>query len=123
MLYEVITSNEGIFEIDTQLYTKEKLVTNIEKLGYKVEDSLEELEKEQLKEFSKLKKIFKTALSFTIAIFIIMFFKVFEELVRDYIILALATIVQFYCGARFYTVITSYSIHYTKLYDRKKIFS
>ncbi len=108
-------SNEGSFEIDTELYTKEKLVTNIEKLGYKVEESLEELEKEQLKEFSKLKKIFKTALSFTIAIFIIMFFKVFEESIRDYIILALATIIQFYCGARFYT--HAYSAIKNKNYD------
>lgn len=96
-------SNEGSFEIDTELYSKEKLITNIEKLGYKVEDSLVELEKEQLKEFSKLKKIFKIALTFTIAIFIIMFFKVFEESIRDYVILILATVVQFFCGTRFYT--------------------
>jgi len=96
-------SNEGTFEIDTDLYSKEKLVKYIEKLGYKVEDSIEQMEEEQLKDFLKLKKIFKTSLLLTIAIFIIMFFNLFEETSRNYIVLALASVVQFYCGSRFYT--------------------
>ena len=48
-------SSEGSFEIDTQIYSKEKLIQNIEKLGYKVEEDIKHLEQEEKKSFDKLK--------------------------------------------------------------------
>lgn len=42
-------AHEGLFEIDKQLYSKEKLIQNIEKLGYKVEEDIKHLEEQEKK--------------------------------------------------------------------------
>jgi len=95
-------SSEGEFQIDSKLYSKEKLISQIEKLGYKVEEDTKALEAEQMKSFKKLKNLFITSISITIAIFILAFSNIFETPLNTYLIFILASIVQFYCGARFY---------------------
>lgn len=50
-------SSEGEFKIDPELFTKEKLISSIEKLGYKVEEDFKHLEKEQ-KEILSISKNF-----------------------------------------------------------------
>lgn len=97
-------SSEGEFTIDSKLYSKDKLVANIEKLGYKVEDDFEKLEQEQIKSFQKLKQLFTTSMSLTIVIFALMFSNIFEDELNKKIIFIFATIVQFYCGGRFYNL-------------------
>ncbi len=97
-------SSEGSFEIDTQIYSKEKLIQNIEKLGYKVEEDINHLEQEEKKNFDKLKKLFLTSISITIAIFIFAFTNILDMSIKTYVIFTLASIVQFYCGARFYNL-------------------
>lgn len=97
-------SSEGSFEIDTQIYSKEKLIQNIEKLGYKVEEDIKHLEQEEKKNFDKLKKLFLTSISITIAIFIFAFTNILDMSIKTYVIFTLASIVQFYCGARFYNL-------------------
>ncbi|SKB31137.1 heavy metal translocating P-type ATPase [Malaciobacter marinus] len=97
-------SSEGEFTIDSKLYSKDKLVANIEKLGYKVEDDFEKLEQEQIKSFQKLKQLFITSMSLTIVIFTLMFSNIFEDELNKKIIFIFATIVQFYCGGRFYNL-------------------
>lgn len=96
------SSSEGEFQIDSKLYSKEKLISQIEKLGYKVEEDTKALEAEQMKSFKVLKKLFITSISITIAIFILAFSNIFETPLNTYLIFILASIVQFYCGARFY---------------------
>lgn len=108
-------SSEGTFEIDTKLYSKEKLIENIEKLGFKVEDDIQALEDEQIKNFITLKKYFFTSSSITLIIFILAFSNIVENPIKSYIIFLLASIVQFYCGARFYT--HAYSAISNKNYD------
>lgn len=95
-------SSEGEFTIDSKLYSKDKLVANIEKLGYKVEDDFEKLEQKQIKSFHKLKQLFTTSISLTVVIFALMFSNIFEDELNKKIIFIFATIVQFYCGGRFY---------------------
>lgn len=97
-------SSEGEFTIDSKLYSKDKLVANIEKLGYKVEDDFEKLEQEQIRSFEKLKQLFTTSMSLTIVIFALMFSNIFEDELNKKIIFIFATIVQFYCGGRFYNL-------------------
>ncbi|AXX86489.1 heavy metal translocating P-type ATPase [Malaciobacter marinus] len=97
-------SSEGEFTIDSKLYSKDKLVANIEKLGYKVEDDFEKLEQEQIRSFQKLKQLFTTSISLTIVIFALMFSNIFEDELNKKIIFIFATIVQFYCGGRFYNL-------------------
>ncbi|RYA23366.1 copper-translocating P-type ATPase [Malaciobacter halophilus] len=97
-------SSEGEFTIDSKLYSKDKLVANIEKLGYKVEDDFEKLEQEQIRSFEKLKQLFITSMSLTIVIFALMFSNIFEDELNKKIIFIFATIVQFYCGGRFYNL-------------------
>ncbi len=97
-------SSEGEFEIDADVYTKDKLVANIEKLGYTVEENLELLEEEQTKAFNKLKQLFMISLSFTLAIFVVMFANLLENPIKGYTIFLLTSVVQFYGGARFYNL-------------------
>ncbi|MBU3015619.1 heavy metal translocating P-type ATPase [Poseidonibacter lekithochrous] len=109
------STNEGEFEINTKIYSKDKLSLDIEKLGYKVEEDFDALEKEQLISFKKLRKIFIISISITIAIFILAFSNLIAENTNKYIIFGLASIVQFYCGARFYKL--SYKSVINKNYD------
>ena len=108
-------SGEGEFQIDSKLYSKEKLISNVEKLGYKVEKDTQALEKEQLKSFKELKKLFITSISITIFIFILAFSNILEGSNQSYSIFIFASIVQFYCGARFYKL--AYNAIINKNYD------
>lgn len=108
-------SSEGVFQIDSKLYSKEKLISQIEKLGYKVEEDTKALEEEQIKSFKELKRLFITSISITIAIFTLAFSNIFDKPLNTYIIFILASIIQFYCGARFYKL--AYKAVINKNYD------
>lgn len=95
-------SNEGEFEIDKNLCTKDKLIENIEKLGFKVEEDIEALEAEQQRSFYELKKYFITSMSITVFIFILAFSNLLDTSIKGYFIFLLASVVQFFYGARFY---------------------
>ncbi|RXJ85643.1 cation-translocating P-type ATPase [Arcobacter sp. CECT 8985] len=96
-------SSEGEFTIDSELFTKDKLIANIEKLGYKVEEDFKKLEQEELKGFEKLKQLFFSSLFFTVLIFIFSLSNIFEDNTK-FIVFVLASIVQFYGGGRFYNL-------------------
>lgn len=108
-------SSEGEFKIDSNLYSKEKLISQIEKLGYKVEEDTKALEEEQIKSFFKLKRLFISSISITITIFVLAFSNIFDNPLNTYLIFILATIIQFYCGARFYKL--AYKAIINKNYD------
>ncbi len=95
-------SSEGEFQIDSEFYSKEKLISKIEKLGYKVEEDIKALEKEQMKSFKDLRDLFITAITITIAIFILSFSNIIKNPLNIYFIFILASVVQYYCGSRFY---------------------
>lgn len=95
------TSNSGEFIIDTEILNKHKLINKIKALGYEVVEDLEELEKNKIKAYIKLKNTFFISLGFTTLIFYFMFF---PKENNTYILFFLASIVQFYCGSRFYTL-------------------
>ncbi len=114
-------SEEGEFVIDSKSYSKEKLILDIQKSGYKAEENSELLEKEQIKEFKKLKQLFTISISITIAIFILAFSNLLDDSTKKYVIFALASIVQFYCGARFY--ILSFKAIKNKNYDMNVLVS
>jgi Cu+-exporting ATPase len=108
-------SSEGEFSIDPELFSKEKLISSIEKLGYKVEEDFKHLEEEQKRNFNHLKKLFFTSILITSTIFIFAFFNILDETIKPYVIFALASIVQFYSGARFYKL--AYKAVTNKNYD------
>lgn len=95
-------SSEGEFIIDDSLYSKEKLTSDIQKLGYKPEEDLKALEEEQLLSFKRLRKIFFTSITLTLIMFCLMFLNIFNEQMTKYLVFLIASIVQFYCGLRFY---------------------
>ncbi|QKF82251.1 heavy metal translocating P-type ATPase [Halarcobacter ebronensis] len=95
-------SNEGEFEIDNEIFSKQKLIDKIELLGYKVEDDFKHLELAQKKDFEKLKRLFSISIVLTLAIFILAFTNIVDESIKKYIIFIIATAVQFFCGMRFY---------------------
>jgi Cu2+-exporting ATPase len=95
-------SNSGEFTIDTQLLDKSKLIAKIKKLGYGVEEDIKALEKAKQQSYEKLKSLFVVAASLTAFIFVFMIFPISG--INQYLIFALASIVQFYPGGRFYTL-------------------
>ena len=95
------TSNSGEFIIDTEHLSKHKLINKIKALGYEVVEDLEELEKNKIKAYIKLKNTFFISLTLTALMFYFMFF---PKENNTYILFFLASIVQFYCGLRFYTL-------------------
>ena len=95
------TSNSGEFIIDTEHLSKHKLINKIKALGYEVVEDLEELEKNKIKAYVKLKNTFFISLTLTALMFYFMFF---PKENNTYILFFLASIVQFYCGLRFYTL-------------------
>ena len=108
------TSNSGEFTIDTEKLDKSKLIAKIKKLGYGVEEDIEALEKAKKESYKKLKALFFIAASFSVYIFAFMLFP-FTIVNNDYIIFALATVVQFYPGLRFYSL--AYKALSNKNYD------
>ena len=97
------TSNSGEFTIDTEKLDKAKLIAKIKKLGYGVEENIEALEIAKKESYKKLKPLFFVAASFSVYIFAFMFFPL-TMVNNNYIIFALATVVQFYPGLRFYSL-------------------
>ncbi|HIP44503.1 MAG TPA: heavy metal translocating P-type ATPase [Sulfurospirillum arcachonense] len=108
------TSNSGEFTIDTEKLNKSKLIAKIKKLGYGVEEDIEALEKAKKESYKKLKALFFVAASFSIYIFIFMFFPM-TMVNNNYIIFALASVIQFYPGLRFYSL--AYKALSNKNYD------
>jgi len=94
-------SNSGEFIIDSDKLDKSKLIAKIKKLGYGVEEDIKALELVKQQSYSKLKSLFFVAASFTVYIFILMFFPL-TIINNEYVIFALASGVQFYPGMRFY---------------------
>ena len=94
-------SNSGEFTIDTDKLDKTKLIEKIKKLGYGVEEDIQALENAKKESYKKLKALFFVAASFTVYIFIFMFFPL-TMIDNNYVILALGTVIQFYPGMRFY---------------------
>ena len=107
-------SNSGEFTIDSSKLDKSELIAKIKKLGYGVEEDTNALEKAKKESYKKLKSLFFVSAFFTIFIFIFMFFPV-TTINNNYIIFALATIVQFYPGLRFYSL--AYKALSNKNYD------
>ncbi|BAK72311.1 cation-translocating P-type ATPase [Arcobacter sp. L] len=97
-------SNEGEFYINTEFLDKQSLINKIEKLGYGVEENLEALEKSKLKAYNELKRVFILSASIAVIMFYFMFFPLENMQVNQYVMFALATVVQFYAGARFYNL-------------------
>ena len=108
------TSNSGEFTIDTDKLDKTKLIAKIKKLGYGVEEDIKALELAKKESYKKLKALFFVSASFTVYIFVFMFFPV-TMVNNSFIILALASVVQFYPGMRFYKLAFSALSH--KNYD------
>ncbi|MFA9372748.1 MAG: heavy metal translocating P-type ATPase [Poseidonibacter sp.] len=108
-------SNEGVFEIDTKLYSKKQLSQDIQKLGYKVIEDFSNVQKEQLLSFKKLRNMFIVSISITLLIFVLAFSNLIQDEISKYIMFFLASIVQFYCGASFYKL--SYKSIKNKNYD------
>ncbi|AXH15470.1 copper-translocating P-type ATPase [Malaciobacter mytili LMG 24559] len=108
-------SSEGEFVIDTNKISKEKLIEKIELLGYAVEEDLKHLEEAQFLAFKKLKNLFTISILLTTIIFILVFTQIVEESIKKYLIFVIASIIQFYCGSRFYKL--SYKAIANKNYD------
>ena len=97
-------SNEGEFTINNKLLNKDKIINKIKKLGYGVEEDLKALEKAKLIDYNNLKNIFTISITITIIMFYFAFFPLENTQNNQYIMFSLASIVQFYAGARFYTL-------------------
>jgi len=97
------TANSGEFVIDSEKLDKTKLIAKIKKLGYGVEEDIEALEKAKKESYKKLKALFFVAASLSFYIFVFMLFPL-TMINNNYIIFALATVVQFYPGLRFYSL-------------------
>ncbi len=95
-------SNEGEFYINTEFLDKQSLINKIKKLGYGVEENLEALEKSKLKAYNELKRVFILSATIAVIMFYFMFFPLENMQVNQYVMFALATVVQFYAGSRFY---------------------
>ncbi len=108
-------SSEGEFIIDTKKISRETLIEKIKMLGYGVEEDFRDLEEAQLLAFKNLKRLFTISILLTSVIFILAFSQIVEESIKKYIIFAIATVIQFYCGSRFYKL--SYKAIVNKNYD------
>lgn len=97
-------SNEGEFYINTEFLDKQSLINKIKKLGYGVEENLEALEKSKLKAYNELKRVFILSASIAVIMFYFMFFPLENMQINQYVMFSLATVVQFYAGARFYNL-------------------
>jgi Cu+-exporting ATPase len=108
-------SNEGEFYVENKFLDKESLINKIKKLGYGVEENLEALEKSKLKAYTELKRVFLLSAMITVVMFYFVFFPLNNMVINQYVMFTLATIVQFYAGARFY--ILAYKALSNRNYD------
>ena len=95
-------SNEGEFTVDSDILDKQKLINKIQKLGYGVEEDLKALELAKYKAYKNLERIFLISAALTLIMFYFAFVPLEEIKTNQYIMFALATVVQFYAGGRFY---------------------
>ncbi len=96
------SSNAGEFIINSEVLDKSKLIAKIKSLGYEVVEDLKALELVKEKAFKKLKNVFIISASFTTLMFYFVLFPL--DTYNNYLMFALASIVQFYCGSRFYSL-------------------
>jgi len=95
-------SADGEFSYDEELVTPEKIIAKIKKLGYGVSEDALKHEEEKATHFKALKQRLIIAASISAIVMIlhqVMLFGVWN----NWVIFGLATIVQFYSGAIFYT--------------------
>lgn len=97
-------SNEGEFFVDTELLNKEMLINKIKKLGYGVEEDLKALEAAKHKAYKSLERIFFISAFVTVIMFYFAFIPLEDMQINQMIMFALATVVQFYAGGRFYSL-------------------
>ncbi|MDD3343988.1 MAG: heavy metal translocating P-type ATPase, partial [Sulfurospirillaceae bacterium] len=95
-------SSKGEFVVDLDVVSKEEVVAKIKKLGYGVANDVAELEAKKAQELTTLKRTFGLSLFLLIGI-IALEKTTFLGTYTMGVILVLASIVQFYCGRRFYT--------------------
>ncbi len=108
-------SNEGEFFINSELLDKQTLISKIKKLGYGVEEDLKALEIAKHKAYKHLERIFFISAALTLVMFYFAFNPLEHIKTNQYIMFFLASIVQFYAGARFYSL--SYKAISNKNYD------
>ena len=107
-------ASKGEFIIDSDRVSKEALVDKIKKLGYGIANDMAELEAKKAIELNTLQRLFWIALSLMITISILERITLFGNATM-WIILFFASVVQFYCGSRFYY--HAYSALRNKNYD------
>ncbi|OUR70174.1 ATPase P, partial [Arcobacter sp. 31_11_sub10_T18] len=103
------------FFIDSEVLDKQTLINKIQKLGYGVEEDLKALEKAKEKAYNKLRNIFMISAALTLLMFYFVFNPLEDMKNNEYIMFALASIVQFYAGGRFYSL--AYKAVSNKNYD------
>ena len=108
-------SNEGEFFINSDLLDKQMLINKIQKLGYCVEEDLKALEKAKHKAYKSLERIFIISATITLVMFYFVFIPLENMKLNLYIMFALASVVQFYAGGRFYSL--AYKAITNKNYD------
>jgi Cu+-exporting ATPase len=108
-------SNEGEFYINEEILDKQTLINKIKKLGYGVEEDLKALEIVKQKAYDALQRIFYISTTLTLIMFYFAFFPLEEMKINQYIMFALASVVQFYAGGRFYSL--AYKAVSNKNYD------
>ncbi|RDX33914.1 cation-transporting P-type ATPase, partial [Arcobacter sp. HD9-500m-PIT-SAG02] len=108
-------SNEGEFYINSEVLDKHTLINKIKKLGYGVEEDLKALEKAKLMAYNKLKIIFLISATSTLIMFYFVFMPLENLQSNVYLMFALASLVQFYAGGRFYSL--AYKSVSNKNYD------
>jgi Cu+-exporting ATPase len=107
-------SAEGEFEYDDTLVEPEKIIAKIKKLGYGASKDVLEFEKQKLAHFNSLKRRLLVAAILAAVVMLLHKFTPFGNL-NNWIIFILASIVQFYSGATFYT--HAYSSLLNRNYD------
>lgn len=95
-------SAEGEFIYDDELVAPEKIVEKIQKLGYGATQDASKHEEEKAAHFKSLKNRLMIAASISVIVMMLHKIMPFGEL-NNWVIFALASIVQFYAGATFYT--------------------
>lgn len=95
-------ANIGEFVVDSESLDKQTIIQKIKKLGYGVQEDIEALENAKKIAYKKQMKLFFLSLFITILMFALMFFSQSKNTI--YAIFALASVVQFYPGGRFYSL-------------------
>lgn len=95
-------SSNGKFIYDDKKIDKKIITKKIQSLGYGIADDLQELERQKKADLKKLKMDFFISLALSICVMALDRFHLFGTL-NSIVIFVLASIVQFYCGMRFYT--------------------